>query len=114
MKFLVVMGFLLALDANAETVTFTIPPGTTETLSDWNDPADPLHAKVGDTLVVINGDSKPHQLHTNDRPCDHGELIPPGGSWACVLTAPYDSREDDDPIRDHIHSGSKFWLVVKP
>jgi hypothetical protein len=98
----------------AATVEYTIPAGTADGLKDWNSKAAPLAAKVGDTLVIKNGDSQPHQLHTNGAPCEHGELMQPGESWSCKLEAPYDSRKDGDPIRDHLNYDLKFWLVVTP
>lgn len=101
----------------AAEVTYTIPDGTTDNLQHWNDENHPLRAQVGDTLIIINGDRHPHQLHTDGAPCAHGDLMRPGESWSCLLTKPYNSREEfksgRDPIRDHLNYDLKFWLIVE-
>lgn len=104
---------VMSFSAFADIVQYTIPAGTADNLQDWNDRNNPLFAKVGDTLIITNGDNQPHQLHTDGAPCAHGDLMQPGESWQCVLTKPYDSRNEQNPIRDHLNYDLKFWLVVE-
>lgn len=107
-------GLFVAVNGYAEEVHFSIPRGTTLNNRDWNSDNHPLEAKVGDTLVITNEDDDPHELHALGRPCEHGEPIKPGASWSGTLLTTYNSRDEADPIRDHYHSGQKFWLIVMP
>jgi hypothetical protein len=105
--------FALSFMGFSEEIIFTIQPGTSEASLDWNDSENPLIAKVGDTLTIINEDSVVHQLHTPGRPCKHGEPIPPQGSWSCVLEKAYNYLDETEPLRDHQEYDSKFWLIVE-
>ncbi len=109
---------LLAFSASsafAKEVYFEIPEGTTENMMDWNPESNPVIAEVGDTLIIKNLDSHPHRLHTDGRPCAHGELMEPnGGTWSCVLSEPYNAFEEAQPTRDHFDYDLRFWIIVTP
>lgn len=106
---------IMASSAFAKDVLFEIPAGTTEQMKDWNNEREPVFAEVGDTLIIKNLDSSPHQLHTDGRPCGHGDLIEPnGGTWSCILETPYNAFEEKEPTRDHFNYELKFWIVVTP
>lgn len=115
-KFFILLCFAcVASMASAKEIIFEIPEGTTELLQDWNDKEDPVIAEVGDVLIIKNLDSAPHQLHTDGRPCGHGDRIEPnGGTWQCVLEAPYNALEEKEPTRDHFNYDLKFWIIVTP
>ncbi|MBY0384496.1 hypothetical protein K2X05_04990 [bacterium] len=106
--------FSLVISSNAwsKNILFQIPKGTHDLLQDWNDPQNPLRAEVGDTLTIVNLDNQPHQLHTDGRPCDHGDLMEPGQSWSCVLEHEYNALEEEKPTRDHLNYDLKFWIIV--
>ena len=110
---LIIQALLLSLscDLFAKDVVFVIKEGTYETESDWNSQEDPVLAEVGDTLIIVNEDTQKARLHTDGRPCPHGEVIEPGDSWSCVLTEAYNAFEEDKPTRDHFTYAS-FWIVV--
>jgi hypothetical protein len=105
---------VLSLPTFAKDIYFEIPLGTAEQLLDWNSSENPVVAEVGDTLIIINRDSEPHRLHTdNSRPCAHGELMTPmGGMWSCVLTEEYNAFEEENPTRDHFNYDLRFWIIV--
>lgn len=99
--------------ANAKEIYFEIQDGTADELLDWNDKSNPVMANVGDVLIIKNLDSKPHQLHTDGRPCAHGDRMEPhGGTWSCVLEKPYNAFEEEQPTRDHFNYDLRFWIVV--
>jgi hypothetical protein len=111
--FLFFFTFALVPLANAKDVYFEIPAGTAENLTDWNDKANPVVAEVGDVLIITNLDSAPHRLHTDGRPCAHGEVMPAnGGTWSCVLEKAYNALEEEEPTRDHFNYDLRFWIVV--
>jgi hypothetical protein len=93
----------------ASVVEFHIKAGG----SSWNTKEEPLHAKVGDVLRLVNDDDIAHALHTDGTPCEHGDDIPAhGGVWEGVLFAAYDSAVVG-PLRDHYNFLEKFWIVVE-
>lgn len=96
----------------SKNIVFQIPKGTHDLLQDWNDQKNPLRAEVGDTLTIVNSDNHPHQLHTDGRPCDHGDLMQPGQSWSCVLEHEYNALEEEKPTRDHLNYDLRFWIIV--
>jgi hypothetical protein len=115
MKSILFFLFIGCLPASvfAKEVVVEIPMGTAEELKDWNHERQPVLAEVGDTLIIKNLDSVPHQLHTDGRPCGHGDVIEPyGGTWSCVLESPYNSYEEKEPTRDHFFYDLKLWIVV--
>lgn len=115
-KYLITICLLFAsTSAFSKEIIFEIPAGTKDNLQDWNDQENPLLAEVGDTLIIKNLDSAPHQLHTDGRPCGHGEVIEAdGGTWSCVLEKEYNALEENEPTRDHFNYDLKFWIVVVP
>ena len=77
--------------ADSSTVVFRIRAGTGT--GAWNDAANPIRVKVGQTLEVHNDDSRGHWFHTNfpfggpfPHPFDGG--IPPGGAKSYKILAP--------------------------
>lgn len=109
----IIFTFLSSLSF-AKEVHFEIPAGTKDSLLDWNSESEPVIAEVGDVLIIKNLDSHPHQLHTDGRPCAHGDVIQPnGGTWSCVLEKEYDAFSEKEPTRDHFNYDLKFWIVVK-
>jgi hypothetical protein len=113
-KAVFILGLGLTLSSQAAEVKFIIPPGTAAQNSHWNSELEPLEVQVGDTLIIINGDSEPHRLHSLGVPCEHGEEIAPGHYEVCQVKGPYDSRLVQDPIHDHMNPEQIFWLVVNP
>lgn len=95
----------------AKDVVFTIQEGTYDNEWDWNLKEDPVIAEVGDTLIIINEDTEKARLHTDGRPCPHGDVIEPGDSWSCLLTEPYNALEETNPTRDHF-TYALFWIIV--
>ncbi len=112
---LLALTLLLATSfADAKEIYFEIPEGTADEYRDWNDKDNPVIADVGDVLIIKNLDSKPHQLHTDGRPCAHGKLMEPfGGTWSCVLEKQYNAFEEEEPTRDHFNYDLRFWIIVK-
>lgn len=115
MKGLLFLGlFFCGQTLFAKEVYFEIPAGTAEMAKDWNESTQPVIAEVGDVLIIKNMDSAPHQLHTDGRPCEHGDpMAPNGGTWSCVLTQEYDAFNEANPTRDHYNYELRFWIVVK-
>lgn len=106
----------LTFTAKAEVVTFTIKAGTHG--QPWTPKEQPIRAKVGDTLKIVNDDDVTHRMHTNDdAPCEHSPEIKAGTSWECKLINPYDSfAENEGPLWDHefgFSSEAKVWIVVE-
>ena len=111
--FLSVSLLIVVPFANAKEIYFEIPEGTSDEFMDWNDKSKPVIANVGDVLIIKNLDSQPHQLHTDGRPCDHGDRMEPfGGTWSCVLEKPYNALEEEEPTKDHFNYDLKFWIIV--
>lgn len=114
----IIFSILFAISASsafAKEIYFEIPEGTKDMMVDWNSESNPVIGNVGDTLIIKNLDSAPHQLHTDGRPCGHGDLIEPnGGTWSCVLEKPYNALEEKEPTRDHFNYDLKFWIIVTP
>lgn len=76
----------------------------------WNTKATAVQVKVGDTLRIYNDDSVGHRLHTNGRPCGHGDEIAPGKYGDCVIASSFDPNQDGY-LYDHNYSPStKFWV----
>jgi hypothetical protein len=99
--------------SQAKEVYFEIPAGTAEMLQDWNSAEAPVIAEVGDVLIIKNMDSVSHQLHTDGRPCKHGDRMEPnGGTWSCELIHEYNAFEEEKPTRDHDNYDLRFWIVV--
>jgi hypothetical protein len=92
-------------------VEFVIPSGTGN--KSWNESSQRLVLFQGQTLRIRNQDSIPHQLHTADRPCAHGEVIKPGEAGDCVLTQTFDVRTEG-PLYSHEFPEARFWLTVLP
>lgn len=91
-------------------IVFEIPPGTNA--SPWNTTATRVETFVGQRLRLKNMDSSEHQLHTNGRPCPHGNLIPPGGMADCVISQSY-SRAANGAVYDHNEgTAAEFHLVA--
>ena len=101
--------------ANAAVVEFHIRAGTASNRAQWNNRAETVNVKIGDTLRLINDDSVVHALHTDEGvPCEHGaDMAPRGGSYDCVIAEAYDSNADG-PLIDHYFHDAKFWLVATP
>ncbi len=105
--------FGLISTSQAKEIYFEIPAGTAEMLQDWNSADEPVMAEVGDVLTVKNMDSVSHQLHTDGRPCKHGDRMEPhGGTWSCELVHEYNSFEETNPTKDHDNYDLRFWVVV--
>lgn len=68
-------------------VAFMIPLGTGK--NPWNSAANPIRAKVGQKVVITNGDTVAHRMHTNGTPCPHGTNIMPGASVTCLINKPF-------------------------
>jgi predicted CopG family antitoxin len=92
-------------------VTFHIPAGTHA--HPWNTAQDPVRAKVGDTLQIVNDDSVPHRPHTTGVPFPHPAAdIQPGQSASYVLTAPFGDTAAAS-LYDHDQgTTAAFWLLV--
>jgi hypothetical protein len=89
---------------------FTIPNGTGN--KPWNSAASPVEVYVGQTLTITNQDSINHQLHTNGRPCAHGNPISSGGSSTCVISQSY-SMTTNGPIYEHnVDASAGFFLIA--
>lgn len=80
-------------------VVFEIPAGTGS--GSWNTAATQIETFIGQTLKIRNMDSITHQLHTNGRPCPHGNAIPAGGMADCVISQSY-NRTANGANYDHI------------
>ncbi len=74
----------------------------------WNTAAAPIHVRVGDTLRIVNDDTVGHQLHTNGRPCQHGQFIQPGGSGDCVVGTTFEGG-----LYDHGTRGDVFISATR-
>jgi plastocyanin len=97
-------------------VVFRIQSGTSA--GDWNTEAHTVHARVGDTLRIINDDLMTHRPHTDGHPFPNpsgSEGLDPGKSRDYVLETAYDSRPGHT-LYCAIHGqSSHFWLdVVEP
>ncbi len=91
-------------------IVFEIPSGTGT--NPWNTAATRVETFVGQTLKLKNMDSSPRQLHTNGRPCPHGNLIPSGGMADCVISQSY-SRAANGAVYDHNEgTAAEFHLVA--
>lgn len=97
---------------NPGVVTFHIPAGTDAQA--WNSQANPVTARVGDTLRIFNDDAVAHRPHTDgSAPFAHPESdIQPGASADYALTAPFASVPGNT-LYDHDHGiAAAFWLTV--
>ncbi len=91
-------------------IHFTIAKGTGS--NPWNEMSAPIEVFVGQTLSVLNGDSVPHQLHTNGSPCPHGNTFAPGASFDCVIASSYDSATNG-AIYDHgAGTSARFYVIA--
>lgn len=93
---------LSATHADPSTVVFHIKPGTGN--GPWNDAANPIKVKVGQTLEVHNDDSVPHQFHTIGMPFGHPFLpmMPKSVSKFKI------ERAGAVGIHDHLTSGAIY------
>jgi hypothetical protein len=96
-------------------VEFHIPEGTGQ--GPWNSSSNPLLIKIPPsgrvTLRIINDDSTSHVLHTNGRPCPHGNVFSPmkkGGVMNCVIDAPFDASTSGE-LHDHnVGEAAGFYM----
>ena len=104
--------FALRAFAEARIVEFHIPAGTDS--ATWNTQDTLIELSIGDTLRIVNDDSVPHALHTDDgQPCEHGtEMAPHGGTVDCVIGEPYNALQDG-PLYDHNTRAPALWLVAQ-
>ncbi len=92
------------------TTQFTIRAGTGR--GAWNSSSTQVETYVGQTLVIKNGDSMNHQLHTNGKPCGHGSSFGPGGTFNCVVGQAYNPISDG-PIYEHnANAAAQFFVVA--
>ena len=81
----------------------------------WNDGSSMVVATVGDTLRIVNDDTRPHRLHTTGRPFPHpASDIFPGQTADFVLQTTY-NPDAEGPLPDH-QEGTQavFWIRVNP
>lgn len=90
--------------SNPNQTEFRIPLGTGS--NPWNTQQNPALLIVGKRFVIFNDDTEPHQWHTNGEPCPHGNLIPPGGQYACTPSTTFEGR-----LYDHLHQQTGFFYV---
>ena len=92
-------------------VVFHIPLGGSTT--SWNTPANPVLAKVGDTLRLVNDDLVMHQLHTNGQPFGHPSMGIAPGQWAdYVLLSTFSPPAF---LYSHLYGPSiQFFIQVVP
>lgn len=83
-----------------------IPAGTGNKA--WNTRGTPMVARVGDTIRIFNDDTTTHRLHTNGRPCQHGNDIRPGQSSDCVVQSQFDGE-----LYDHNTNGAVFIQATR-
>jgi len=122
MKLFAIAALLLASQAHAADIAFTLQPATVRASqglgADWNDKTKPLLVHVGDTLVFTNSDTIPHIIHTNGDPFPHGDRknpIKPGQTVRIPVLTAYDSLRDG-ALYDHDAgkpSGQLFWIVAQ-
>jgi SeqA protein N-terminal domain len=81
----------------------------------WNDGSSMVMAKVGDTLRIVNDDTKAHRLHTTGRPFPHpASDILPGETADFVLRTTYNPSAEG-PIPDHLEgTQAVLWIRVDP
>ena len=68
-------------------VAFMIPLGTGS--KPWNTADNPIRAKMGQKIIITNGDTVIHRMHTGGKPCPHGANIAPGASMTCLVNSPF-------------------------
>lgn len=90
------------------TVNFEIAAGNGG--NSWNSAATMVETFVGQTLKIKNSDSVVHQMHTNGRPCGHGNTIAPGATGDCVISQTY-TRAANGNLYDH-NLGGDFYMVA--
>lgn len=91
--------------SDGQTVTFRIKAGTGR--GPWNSAENPVRVKRGQTLIIQNDDSSPHQLHTNGSPCPHGFRIQSGAQAQCRING---TRANG--LYDHL-TGGQFYMTVE-
>jgi hypothetical protein len=89
---------------------FTIPMGTGN--KPWNSPSSPMEVYVGQTLTITNADSVNHQLHTNGRPCAHGNPMSSGGTSTCVISQSYSSASNGPVYEHNVDASAAFYLIA--
>ncbi len=74
----------------------------------WNTAQKPIVARVGDTVRIFNDDTTTHRLHTNGRPCPHGNDIQPGQFRDCVI-----GQQFEGDLYDHNTNGPVFFQATR-
>lgn len=92
------------------TTQFTIRAGTGK--GAWNSSSTQVETYVGQTLVIKNGDSMAHQLHTNGKPCGHGSSFAPGGTFNCVVGQAYNPTSDGAVYEHTSNAAAQFFVVA--
>lgn len=96
-------------------VTFMIAQGTGD--GAWNTAQNPLVAKVGDTIRIVNMDNsgtRGKQLHTDGAPCAHANaVIPVGGSYDCVASKAFATNAANPDTYNHrVGSNAGFFIRI--
>lgn len=93
--------------ADPNVVVFRIRAGTGR--GPWNDAANPIRGRVGQTLEIFNDDSVQHWIHTNFAPFFHPfSGIAPGQSARYQLASP-----SPGPHYDHLTGGAIHMIVTQ-
>ena len=74
-------------------IAFMIPLGTGA--NPWNTAATPIRGKIGQKIVITNGDTVVHRMHTGGKPCPHGANIMPGQSAVCLINSAFIGNDYD-------------------
>lgn len=80
----------------------------------WNKQEEMVMLEMGDTLRIFNDDTIHHRLHTNGKPCGHGDEILPGASSDCVVTRLYDPGTDGVLYDHYVGPSAQFWIKAVP
>ncbi len=91
-------------------VVFEIPNGTGD--ASWNTAATRVETFVGQKLKLKNMDSGNHQLHTNGKPCPHGNSIAPGATVDCVISQAYNPTADGTVYDHDDGTTARFNLIA--
>lgn len=108
---LVIRG--MGVEGGPRMVEFHIPPGTQA--GAWNTEQTAVRVKLGDTLRIINDDSRLHQLcgPSNGMPCPHpSKPMKKGEYYDCVISK---ALPLGPTLYDHLYGpDAKFWFESIP
>jgi hypothetical protein len=92
-------------------VSFTIQPGTGT--GPWNTLGTIVETYIGQTLSLVNMDSRTHQMHTGGSPCPHGAAFASGATYKCIITKVYDSKVTPKGLYEHsVGPSANFYVVA--